>query len=631
MTVQAGKVLPFGIYDLDQNGVNDTVSFLWNGRAALFISDDGKLPFEITDDWNAFFNEAFYAGEPRNPWNPVRSNWGNYTILVDRDQCGRYDSRDDFCYRAFDANGDGLPEAEYYHLFPGMNIAPWSNKLVCNFDGEPDMSYLDFENFTYANEQAYGKGFKYHMNVHGCGLFVNSYSAHPETSWETPIAWYDFDHDGRSEMAMRVGDVKNVENVFLLYDRSENGRYSGLASEVEMSFELNGDTSEERWHSLDLHMCFFNYENPGLDYTVYNDHLPFGKALSGSEPFYGEMASIRLCGDRQYLPYLDGPVIGVSYPDWSGVFMIFDEDNDDCRWEEMFSVHEGRSADEDAKLLADKIGDRTERDDDFGGKGHLYIGRFDGKIHLYHAEQGWWEIDYLALYKGSTDHPNATEEGPIPPEGLRYPRVIYKDTTGNGFFDTIIYSIVEYGHEDETEEVIKIINLLDYADEKMPNPDVCETFALPTDIPLTGFKMENWDGNPLPDDLMDKSSAKQYHQYLMNVYGKVCDAMWDSAQLLYQTAVRFGLNISEQEDQDLRTAYTIDERLNLKEIPVPKGYSRHLTAYDRRTKYDNGFWLREKVFADLCSCDMLDRFTLEKYYYTARYTELCRYIEQTLA
>ena len=110
-----GTVLAPGFYDLNKDGVFDTVAFIYKGKSALFISDDGKLPWdqEPEEGFDAYFQKAFRAGERANPWNEIRSNWGSYTLMVDRDSCGRFDSLGDFCYRAFDLNGDGAPEAEY--------------------------------------------------------------------------------------------------------------------------------------------------------------------------------------------------------------------------------------------------------------------------------------------------------------------------------------------------------------------------------------------------------------------------------------------------------------------------------------------------------------------------------------
>ena len=202
-----------GFYDLNGDGVMDTLAFSYLGHSAMFISDNGTLPWgeEPSEGWEAYFKSAYYAGEPKNPWNEERASWGSYTLLIDKDDCGRFDSPGDFCYRAFDLNGDGAPEAEYYHLFPGEDWCPYSNKFVVNLNGERDLSYLDFLSLSYPDEQLYDAGGKYRMNVHGSGFFVNSYSAYPETSWEAPIAWYDFDFDGKTNMVMRVGDTAHNE------------------------------------------------------------------------------------------------------------------------------------------------------------------------------------------------------------------------------------------------------------------------------------------------------------------------------------------------------------------------------------------------------------------------------------
>ena len=109
-----GSALSPGFYDLNEDGVIDTLAFLYLGHAAMFISDNGVLPWdeEPPQGWEAYFKQAFCAGEGKNPWNPERADWGSYTLLIDKDDCGRFDSLGDFCYRAFDLNGDGAPEAE---------------------------------------------------------------------------------------------------------------------------------------------------------------------------------------------------------------------------------------------------------------------------------------------------------------------------------------------------------------------------------------------------------------------------------------------------------------------------------------------------------------------------------------
>lgn len=622
-----------GIYDLNQDGRMDSLLFEWNGRKALFLSDQGELPWASykEKDWNQFFNQAFCVGSPeQNPWNEVRSSWGSYTLLVDKNRDGRFDSPDDYCYRAFDINGDGAPEAEYYHLFPGEAWCPYSNKLHIGLSGDPRMSYLNFETLTYSNEQAYDEGFEYRMNVQGSGFFLNSYSAHPDCSWETPIAWYDMNKDGCPEMTMRVGDT--FCNAIIQSGGLAEGqeRYSGKVSEFELSYELNGNTGTHRRHSLDMQLTFYDYEHPSLDYMRLEDRPGWLSPLAGSEWVHGCMASVRLEPVRRYLPYMDGCQIGMEHPDWAGVYLLFDEDDDDCRWEEMFSAHEDECehANPGWGRCADKIGDRTERDLDFGGRGLLYRGAFDGRIHLFHAEEGIWDVDYLGLYKGSVDHAECRSEGPEPPEGLWYPRVYYIDEDGDGVIDTIRYCKTAYGYEDTMRKVLRTVHLAQYYEGgRIPKPALFDPRAA---AEPSGWKLENWDGTPLTEQDFEGTPVKACYDRMSSYYDEVCDAMWRGAQLLYQAAKRHGLNVSEQADAELRTDYSWEELLSMKELTIPEGYSRHLHAGNRREKYHNGFWLREKVFEDICQNSQLDKFRLETYYYTGRYEELSGYLDEQL-
>ena len=214
--------------------------------------------------------------------------------------------------------------------------------------------------------------------------------------------------------------------------------------------------------------------------------------------------------------------------------MCFDEEDDDCRWEEMFSNQEGNGEKADFlwTYFSDHLGDRTEKDPVCAGEGKLYISPIDGKIHLYRATYAWWEIDYLALYKGSRDHPFHTE-GPLPPEGLRYDRVRYFDTDGNGFIDTIRYERVLYGYEEEAPELLREIRLADYAEESCPHPDEAPLFDPCPDVPESGFLLETWDGEPFAQPDFAGTPAKVCYDRIKELYEQVCADMWRSAKLLY--------------------------------------------------------------------------------------------------
>jgi hypothetical protein len=608
--------LHWGYNDLNSDGKADTLAFKWNNKTAVYVADDGQLPWgpELeSQDWNAYFNAAFNVGvNPPNMWNPVRETWGNYTILVDRNENGRFDDNADFYYKALDLNHDGSPEAEYYHLFPGT--MDWSNKLVVNLDGERDMSYLDWQNFFYTDEQRYLPGFKYIMNVHGSGFFLNSYSKYVQNAWENPIAWYDFDFDGRTNMVMRAADTHMVS-------MPDSPAYRGDLSEFEIAFELNGNTSPDRYESLDMQLTYYQYDGVGPSYQGYIDHFPLLAGLPQAAFLSENMLSTRQETIRRYFPYMDGYKIGTDSNLYAGVWLFFDEDDDDCRWEEMFNVHETNGG----PGYSDRIGDRGEQDPNFAGKGKLYVSPMDGKIHLYQASQGWWEIDYLSLYKGSMDR-LGTPEGPEPPVGLWYPQVRYYDNNRNGFIDRIEYCKVRYKNEDNTRVVQKVVDLLAYATPENPNPDVGTLFDPRVDIAVTGWRVENWDGHPLDANDFANTPVKAGFDKMYAYYGTVCDNMWSDATKLYNVARKYKLNKSENLDANLKTSYTREELAALQEYKVPDGYSRHINATGRRDKYNNGYWLKEKVFADILAYSDLDSNTLQRLYYTDRIDELCEYV-----
>ena len=75
---------------------------------------------------------------------------------------------------------------------------------------------------------------------------------------------------------------------------------------------------------------------------------------------------------------------------------------------------------------------------------------------------------------------------------MRYQRVRYFDRDGDGYLDTLRYEIVEYGREEETAQLIREVDMKELGAEiKTP-----ELFDMRTDAPITGFRVENWNGAP---------------------------------------------------------------------------------------------------------------------------------------
>ena len=624
-------VLRWGYNDLNRDARPDTLVTIWNERTIAVVSDDGTLPWSPEEegrDWNAYFNEAFNVGQdPPQTWNTLRSGWGGYTIFVDSDQSGRFDDRADWYYKALDLNGDGDPDGEFYHAYPEVDCS----KTHINLSGERGMSVLNWKDFAYGYENRSTDGGKYVMNVHGNGFFLNAYAPEVQTGIENPLAWYDFDGDGFNNMSTRYSSAS--------VDRAKR-RHVSRYEQVEIAFELNGNTSKRRWHSLDLQLTFVGDQRfrqqrdatftGGLEYGHFVDRIPGVEGLKDAEFLSEKKRVSRLEVVRRYMPYMDGYRIATDDRNWLSVWLQFDEDEDDTRWEEMFSRYEP-----EVFRLSDRIGDRHERDSQFKGQGRLYISKFDRRIHLLHADFAVWDVDPLAWYKGEEVYfstvTNRPDDGPQPPVGMRYPRVRYKDTNGNGFIDRIEYLTVEYtgkfGNEAVTEKLGRVVSLLGYADDALPHPDVCPLTDPRVDTPLSGWSLAKWDGRPLRPADFAGTPVKAGYDKMSRLYATAAAQMWRDAQQLYRLAKALGLNRSEKLDRAGIPRPSVEDRLKLKQLNIPEGYSRHLAGNTRREQYHNGYWLREKVFADLLKYAGLDRGTLEKYYYTGRIDALCEYVK----
>jgi hypothetical protein len=598
--------------DLNGDGKVDTLRLKWLGKNVVVV-DDGShfLPRWQREgaDPAAKLTEAFTPdAELPIIWNPARAGWGSYLIAADVDGDGKFETDADFYYRALDRNGDLAPEIEY---FSASTIV----ELVANLNGERDFKHLNWRDFAYGNEQRSSHGTRYYQNVHGSGFFHNTRISYPDLSiaWENPIAWYDFNNDGFTDMVMRIANLGWPEKPQV---QSKN------AHEAELAFELNGELSRDKWHSLDFQLTFTAYGKPGLPLGNFADHIDGLAAPEWARGLFG--GNIRRLASNEdfvYLPYMDGYRAATEFAGWTGVWLLWDEDDDDNRWEEMFSRHE-TTPDANWRGYSDRIGDRVEIDSDFKGGGKLYVGAFDGRIHLYHADKADWNIDYYAHYKGAVDRVN-TDEGPEPPAGLLHDVVRYHDTDGNGFIDRIEYGTAEYGREEETWKLTSAVNILDFADKDNPHPDVQPLFDLKTDAKPTGWSLAKWDGEPV----MDWSGMPPYEAYrkIKAIYERICAKQWIEARMLYDTASSLGMTSSEKLPECAAPVkLSKAEKANVKDIRVLRGYSSLTDAAGLREKYNNGYWLKEKVFQDIRdSLGPRMSAKIERLYYTGRIRDLC--------
>jgi hypothetical protein len=153
----------------------------------------------------------------------------------------------------------------------------------------------------------------------------------------------------------------------------------------------------------------------------------------------------------------------------------------------------------DNNTQSDPAGDRGEWDLDNSGNGKLYIGGFDGRIHLYGAEWGCWRIDQNATYYQGWDRKWLKTDPSV------VATVKYMDTDNNGFVDKILYDLDgDRQFEDSVE--LKVLGI----------KDNCPV------IDLSGYKYSDYTA------LQKKVSAN----------------MWKNAEEAVRLAKKYGLNIN---------------------------------------------------------------------------------------
>jgi hypothetical protein len=613
------------------------VRFQWHGKLAVLIDESGRYPWPQAPerfDWPSYLDDAFDIGAAPGAWNPLRQGWGSYTVLVDSNQDGVYDSPGDLRYSAYDLNEDGDPEAMFSVGGPNVYIFTALN-------GERDLM-----DTTYLFSHALGVqapersrlpgqvGPRYVTNYHGSGFHLTHDPGEAvfggrdledrmtrwdprSVWWESPIAWYDFDGDGWTNMVVRAVD-----------GRPNHSGNDGRVQEFEVAIELNGNTNHLRQQSLDMQLTFTAYHRGGLRFADFEDDLTFLRGRPEADFLFAALPRLRTETRRRLLPYLDAYKLGTDHQEWESAWLLFDEDDDDCRWEEMFSIHEdGSAGGQDLRYFADKLGDRWELDEDFSGQGKLYVGKFDGRIHLFGAERGQWRIDYYSLFKYHYDEPPF---GPVPPEGLLYDSVTYSDTDGNGFVDRIRYSTVAFGQEAESERVHWVVDLTQFG----PDADVCELIDPRVDAPLHGWRFGSWDGQPLSLQQLSQCSAGAAYGKMKTLYEKVVEQLWSEARGLYAVARANGFSANEGRPECAVGPEWFErsrqDRLSIKDITMRPGYSSVLSAESQRQKYHNGYWLREKVFADILGkTPASEHFELRKLYYTGQLRSLASRLQSS--
>jgi hypothetical protein len=487
---------------------------------------------------------------------------------VDMNGDGFYDGPLDLNIKWADNDGDGQADLQAWVTQPpAWSTDKWETReshWMIFIDVEKDgvLGYLDWEKFDFGNDNwAYTGTSNWLPDYNGDAVFLKVHRPaqsllDPRLNWENPFAFYDFDGDGLSEMAMRWLDpVPPLDK--------DITKLTGVLNEAFVTFDLDNDST--KGNETDYDMSLRGAGGPGVPYRNFVHKYP---ALKGNPKFDDcfQWNNWRRLDELIYLPH-EKSYDAFFTAGWTSLYFVFDEDDDDHRWErvEMYYPMHGFGGPKDIDLYstkrwrrgnyagqdmagpnerpgisghpqADSLGDRGEFDEDNSGGGKLYVGVFDRKLHLAGAEWGAWLVDKNAEYHGGWKTPSPKPQAPKVEEVVKY-----TDTDNNGFLDT-----VEYDYDGDRKIDLRI-SLLDYRSPGQPHPDV---------VPLVDTRREGWQG-------------------LHELFTRMANQSWQEALIVYRAAWRRGLTTPEIDK--LASASSIGER------------------------YDHGYWLKEKVFRQLRS------------------------------
>ncbi len=560
--------------DIDKDGKPDILERWWNGKRVRWLDENGDmLPTDTRGDQVAD------------------------VMQIDKNGDGLYDSELDISIKWADNDGDGRADLQAFvtqgREWSNGKYNPGESHWMVFVDVEKDgvLGWLDWETYDFGNNNwGYTGVTDWLPDYNGNAVFLKVHRPpqslpDPRLNWENPFAFYDFDNDGASEMAIRWLDpVPPLDK--------DVTKLTGVLSEAFATFDVDNDST--KGNETDYDMSLRGVGGPGIPYRSLVHKYP---ALKGNPKFDGcfQWNNWRHIDELMYMPHEKG-YDSFFNARWASMYFVFDEDDDDHRWErvEMYYPMHGFGGPKDIDLYstkkwrrsnyaelamvaegerpgisghpqADSLGDRGEFDEDNSGGGKLYVGVFDRKLHLAGAEWGAWTVDKNAEFHGGNKTPSPKPLAPRVEEVVKY-----TDTDQNGFLDTI-----EYDYNGDRTIDLKV-SLLDYRTPSNPHPDV---------VPLIDTHKERWQG-------------------LNALFGKIANQSFQEALMVYRAAWRRGLTTPEIDK--LASASTIGER------------------------YDHGYWLKEKIFREIRA--RIRQTPLEKeltrLYYTGQFEEYARRIAE---
>jgi hypothetical protein len=380
-------------------------------------------------------------------------------LLIDKNKDGIYAGPNDFSIDWIDENRDGKADIQLIVNNGGSvlrNYFDWGADFMYVIDADHDqmMHYVDWNTIIMLAWEHDGQA-NFYTDYHGNSTFLkmhaSSFRIHDvRYNWENPFIFFDNDHDGLTEMAIRLVDTP----VFREKDSTKNG-FDKVPKEIDVqftkqidyaavTFDVDNDNAPGNEFDFDMSILF---KGKGFTYADQVHQFKRLKGLKGTDSLLFDKRWRNI--DQLYYPDRDTALQMIFQKgNWQQCKFVFDEDDDCNRWErvefyeplDVFTIG-GDKGGLDNNRQADAVGDRGEFDMDNSGNGKLYIGGFDGKIHLFGAEWGAWRIDQRAAsFQGFGGLYNRTK-GRLQQEPTVFATIKYTDTDHNGFIDMVEYDL----------------------------------------------------------------------------------------------------------------------------------------------------------------------------------------------
>jgi hypothetical protein len=446
--------------DLDGDGDPDV----------LRSSTSQNIPVQWIDD-----DDDMQEGDPEGDMD-------SDCLMIDRNRDGRYGSGHDLIIDWNDEDGDGQPDMQVVADNGGLDDRGRFHAhyvWVIDTDHDQIFNYIDWNTFQFEGWEHAGRC-HFFEDYLGQSIMLKSHTStfnlkDVRYTWENPFLFYDTDQDGLTEMAIRLTDQPEIDRDAgplpeegPVSDGMRSFYFDGVINDAYLTFDLDNDNGPSNEFDYDMSLKF---SGPGFDYRDQVHTYASMKGLEGSDGYFQD-PRWRNMTELIYADHDSAYNLVFQKGQWTSCWLVYDEDDDCQRWERVefydprdpfrSGVHNGGL---DHNPQADVEGDRGEWDLDFSGKGQLYIGPFDGRIHLYGAEWGCWRIDQEASYFQGWQGwrgPNIQPEDHVTVEPDIFPTIRYTDQDGNGFFDRLEYDLDGDTRFERTID-IKLLGLIDTA------------------------------------------------------------------------------------------------------------------------------------------------------------------------